>query len=141
MKSRNFILHQTPNPLKTASAPRLTFGMFLRNNIEFGASLALMVLVVYVMLGGFSTLKWSAPLQVANLDPASLKAEAQAVDLQIKLTNLQNYEAGNFERSLRVGESTPSSTLAGGLANGVHLGSNSASVTLSVDEALDKLSR
>ena len=118
-------------------APRLTVGMFLRHNLEFGASLAMMMLVLYVMLGGFSTLQWGAPLQVANLDPAALKAEAQAVDLQIKLTNL-SYEAGGLERSLRQSESTPSSTLSGGEFT---TGIGAASSTLSIDEALDKLSQ
>lgn len=94
-KSLNFILRRTTAPMErnryALNAANVWY--FVRNNVEFGASLAMMVFVMYIMLGGFASWKWSAPLQVANLDPAALKAEAQAVDLQIRLTNL-NYEAG-----------------------------------------------
>ena len=138
LKSRSFILNL--NKLDPASRvgqdrPAVSVWQILRSNIEFGASIALMVAMVYVMLGGLSSSKVGAPIQISNLDPAGLRAEAQAIDIQIQLTNLS---------SLKLSESTPAlqQESGGGTTGFADLKNNSTTVEyVSVDEALDKLSR
>lgn len=127
LKSRNLILREFR---PTSAEP----WQILWSNIEFGASIALMVAMVYVMLGGLSTSKVGAPLQLSNLDPANLRAEAQAIDIQIQLTNLS---------SLKLSESTPASReIKGGTAGFTDLKNNSTTIEyISVDQALEKLSQ
>ena len=129
LRSRALILRE--------DVPITNVWQIFRSNIEFGASIALMVALVYVMLGGLSSSKIAAPIQISNLDPAGLKAEAQAVDLQIQLTNLS---------SLKLSESTPPSISQqkpkGGAVGFDDLKNNSTTIEyVSVDEALDKLSQ
>lgn len=130
LKSRNLILK--------GNRPAIGLWQILRSNIEFGASIALMVVLFYVMLGGLSSSRVGGPIQISNLDPAGLKAEAQAIDVQIQLTNLN---------SLKLSESTPSlaskETKSAGKENAVKPSINSASSSsdaVSIDEALNKLS-
>ena len=141
LKSKNMIL---------AEKEKKSMGVWeiLRSNIEFGASIALMVAIVYVMLGGLSNSKVGAPLQISNLDPAGLKAEAQAISLQIQLANL-SYQEGS-SAPLKVSESTPSRATVGVLGGTKapseikdnSTSSEAASIdSVSVDEELDKLSK
>ncbi|MBI4087279.1 MAG: hypothetical protein HY434_00410 [Candidatus Liptonbacteria bacterium] len=129
LRSKNLILKN--------DKPAFGVWQILRSNIEFGASIALMVALVYIVLGGLSTSKIAAPLQISNLDPAGLRVEAQAIDVQIELTNLS---------SLRLSESTPAAAGAAKSGNKKSAGfaevnSNSTtSMAISVDEALQRLS-
>lgn len=66
---------------------RNVWGIILRN-LELGASFALAGILIITILGGFSAWKFLSPLKLSNLDTTDLKAEAQAVDIQIQLTNL-----------------------------------------------------
>lgn len=120
------------------------WGVILKN-LELGASLALAGLLIFMIVGGFSAWKIFAPLQVANLDQATLRAEAQAIDIQIKLASL------NYETTAAAGASLGAAPLpaasddasapevdavnqpAGGDAN-------ATSSDLSIDEALRALS-
>lgn len=58
------------------------------HGVQMGSSVVLAVLLFVVIVGGFSI--WSAitPFNLASLDPKSLRAEAEAVDIQIQLTNI-----------------------------------------------------
>jgi hypothetical protein len=43
---------------------------------------------VILLVGGFSTWKFLSPLHVESLDPAGLRAEAHAIDIQIQLADI-----------------------------------------------------
>ena len=68
------------------------WSLILRN-LELGATFALVGVLILLILGGFSPWKNTTPLQISNLDPAGLRAEATAIDMQIQLMNL-NYAGG-----------------------------------------------
>ncbi len=85
-KSRSLILGERKT---TASF----LNIFL-NTIEIGASFALAGVLIFVILGGLSRVEVFKPLQITALDPATIKAEAEAIDIQIKLTDV-NYPASN----------------------------------------------
>ncbi|MDP2598365.1 MAG: hypothetical protein Q8P49_00875, partial [Candidatus Liptonbacteria bacterium] len=83
-----------------------------------------------------------APLQISNLDPAMLKAEAQAIDIQIQLINL-SYDAVNANApSSGENESTPSVASPKKPVSIIVEGPiDSTSTSLSIDEALQQLSK
>ncbi|MBI2888313.1 MAG: hypothetical protein HYY10_00125 [Candidatus Liptonbacteria bacterium] len=89
-RSRHIILQTTP-PL-----PRLQMvGRWILGNIESAATLALAGLCLFLVFAGFSLWKSFSPLGIAQLDLASLRAEAQAIDIQIRLAGLQ-YEGSTI---------------------------------------------
>lgn len=83
---------------------RFSFWQLVFKNLEIGTTLALAGLLILMILGGFSAWKILAPLQLSSLDQASLRAEAQAIDIQIKLAGLNYEEAA---RAIKSSESTP----------------------------------
>jgi len=111
-------------------------------NLELGAALALVGVLMLLTIGGFSFWKGAAPLQISNLDPAGLKAEATAIDIQIQLMNL-NYVGGASARSAEStvpsGPAVKKTITAVPTAVGTP-SDGSASTTISIDEALLKLS-
>lgn len=105
-------------------------------NVESGASLALAGLLIFTILGGLSA--WNqafSPAPFEALNPTSLRAEAQAVDIQIELANL-NYEAAPTRAG---GESTAifSPTIKQSAQDGATV---SEKQSLSLSEALELLS-
>lgn len=123
-------------------------GLILKN-LEMGASLALAGLLIFMIFGGFTAWKLFTPLEFSNLDPSGLKAEAQAIDIQIQLTNL-NYNESSILPKLN--ESTNPLGLGQEISNAesstktVNVQENTAptaqpnSNTLTIDEALQRLS-
>lgn len=110
------------------------WGVVLRN-IESGAALALTGLLIFVILGGLSA--WNqafSPAPFEALNPASLRAEAQAVDIQIELTNL-SYESA----PAKTGESTAAFSPALTTSEPQN-DAQSEEKAFSIDEALDFLS-
>ena len=76
---------------KPIGIKRISIWNVILKNIELGASFALAGVLIITILGGFSAWRFLSPLKLSNLDTTGLKAEAQAVDIQIQLTNL-NYD-------------------------------------------------
>jgi hypothetical protein len=121
--------------------------MFLRT-LESGVALVLAGFFIVLAMGGFSGTKLE-PVQYAVIDPSGLQAEAQAIDIQIKLANLDYSEVTSTVTSTaahaavmmhvmtiaHTASSSASSSAAG--ANG----SSTASTTLTVDQALQALSQ
>ena len=62
---------------------------WLLANIESGASLATAGLCLFLIFAGFSLWKSFSPLGISRLDLAALRAEAQAIDIQIQLAGLE----------------------------------------------------
>ncbi len=136
IKSRSLILGEN------RGVGVMLWGIILRN-VELGASMALVGLLIFMILGGFSAWNFFAPLQITNLDPSSLKAEAQAIDIQIQLTNL-NYAEGTA-LTTKVSESTVAQPSPKKVKDQAQSGekstpSGNSSAPISIDEALQELS-
>ncbi|MCR4328075.1 MAG: hypothetical protein NUV53_00980 [Patescibacteria group bacterium] len=86
--SRSVILNTSPK----VSRPRIVWGWFLEN-LEVGASVALAGLCIFLLFAGFSVWRSFSPLSISRLDLAGLRAEAQAIDIQIKLAGLRYEES------------------------------------------------
>lgn len=107
--SKDFILRTEPGLPLLLGARRLFF-----KGLESGAALALAGISVILILGGSYLTKISPFFGARSLDLASLKAEAQNIDIQINLTNL------NYVQSLgkTISESGQSSVPVGKLPLG-----------------------
>ena len=68
------------------------FNVILRS-VEAGATLALAGILVFVILGGISQNGLLEPPQITAINPAGIKAEAEAIDIQIRLTDVDYEEA------------------------------------------------
>jgi hypothetical protein len=126
--------------------------------IETGAAVALAGFFILILTGSFSPTRSIAPIQYSVIDPQGLQAEAQAIDMQIQLADIQYPQVTSTAAAS--GESTAaspaeltkvfaaalgapaSSTAASSSAAGASTStaSSTASTTLSVDQALQQLS-
>lgn len=118
---------------------------FLMNSLQFGSSIALVGLLLILAVGGFSTWRFLSPFRLSSLDPVSIRAEAQAIDIQIKLANVGYSDVQNAETTqvTEEGERTPMlPTEESGESPETGKGAeNSATTTepISIDEALERL--
>ncbi len=153
VRSRSIIL-QTTLPLSRLQI----VGRWIWGNVESAATLALAGLCLFLVFAGFSLWKSFSPLGIAQLDLASLRAEAQAIDIQIKLAGLQ-YEGSTLPiapvtelPTLAVSASsydtrsthtipTPSLLPAATASSASSPETATSTPTLSIDEALLELSR
>jgi len=117
--------------------------MFFRV-VETGVAVALTGFFIFLIMGGFSGSTIS-PVQYAALDPASLHAEAQAIDMQIQLAQLNYNEVAAAESTAQAGTVTAAPKTMGLMA----ITSSTSSTTLpaaststvTIDQALESLSR
>ena len=65
---------------------------FLSELLQSGAALALTGVAMLLLIGTFTMSNIFSSSVVANLDPVGLKAEAQAVDIQLQLTDISYIE-------------------------------------------------
>lgn len=127
--------------------------VFLRA-LETGAALVLAGFFIVLATGGFSGSRYLAPVQYAVIDPSGLKAEAQAIDIQIQLANLDYSEVTSTSQSTTpaapaamhplamTGLGAATSTEATSSSTGTGDASSTAtSTSLSVNQALEALSR
>jgi hypothetical protein len=84
--SREVILESTP------IVPARTVWQVLAHSFQFGSAVALTGVLLVLVFGAFSTWKFLSPFQIASLDPSDLRAEAQAIDVQIELAKIQYSE-------------------------------------------------
>ncbi len=61
---------------------------FVVDTLAHGSAIALAGALILLIFAGFSTWNFLSPFEIKSLDPTSLRAEAEAIDIQIKLTNL-----------------------------------------------------
>ncbi len=73
-----------------SSLPRRRPFQIILQALQSGSAIALAGVALLLVLGGLSLWRVLDLVGLSGLDPAGLKAEAQAVDLQIQLSNL-NY--------------------------------------------------
>lgn len=147
--SKRAILAQTP------IEPRRVWGLrrSLAAIFETGFAVALTVFFILIIIGKFPGQSSVSPVQLSVINPTTLKAEAQAVDIQIQLAQIAYTETTSTD------ESTPATTAAiaakqpalaaaainaasSTASNGTSASStNASSTTISIDQALQELSQ
>ena len=115
----------------------LTPFRFLLHLVERGPAIVLTAIFLFLIIGGVSAWKIISPFD--GLDPGSLRAEAEAIDVQIQLTDI------SYQEPLRNAETTPQTaeTPAQGSPEAEPQESSlelTPPFPLTIDEALDKLS-
>ena len=137
-----------------APAPqKLSIMRMLRQSFQYGSSIVVTAAVVLLLLGGFSLLHTFSPLsKLSSLDTAALQAEAQAVDMQIQLTNLNYSEPAQVTTTV-VSSVPPPATIkkisqakelmepTSSPATTITLSPASDTPDIGIDEALQKLSQ
>jgi hypothetical protein len=85
--------HLRAHLLTRARHPRrLTWRDVVIGAFQSGSAIALTVVLIVLMVGGFSIAKYVQ--KVAGLDPQGLRAEAHAIDMQLELTGLDYQDFG-----------------------------------------------
>lgn len=148
-KSKRAVLAQMPK--EKWSIRRVIITIF-----ESGMGVALTVFFILIIIGQFPGQSAVTPVQLSVINPETLRAEAQAVDIQIQLANV-----AYLESTTTVNETTPtlhpavfmpaigasSSLIAPATASSTPVSVTSStpnptpSSTLSVDQALQELSK
>jgi hypothetical protein len=145
--------------LSPQGAPMTIRGVFaFLHIIETGAAVALAGFFILILTGSFSPTASIAPIQYSVIDPQGLHAEAQAIDMQIELADIQYPQATStaspestapspatltkvFAAALGAQASSTASTSASVSGTSSSTASSTASTTLSVDQALQQLSQ
>jgi len=111
---------------------------FIFRIIETGAALALAGFFIILITGVFPGASIS-PVRFSAIDPKNLRAEAQIIDAQINLASL------NYSEPSLVVESTQKlvNAISGesGAAESSSAAANSSSSAVSIDQALEELSK
>jgi hypothetical protein len=97
--------------LSTPKKAHLTPWQFMLQAMQSGAALTLTGILFILLFGGVSAWKWISPsFDIASLDPKTLHAEAQAIDIQIQLANLSYTEPSSTAATTNAGvvTTTPS---------------------------------
>lgn len=143
--SRRAILAQEPAPATRGwSAQRSLWRI-----IEVGAAVALTGFFVLLITGAFSG-TGIAP-QYSAIDPQGLRAEAQAIDIQIQLANL-NYNEAAAQSTMQIAGVKPAGNGSGKTVSPAPAAtapsgatatatSTASSTTMSIDKVLQSLSQ
>ncbi|MEK7187823.1 MAG: hypothetical protein AAB691_03190 [Patescibacteria group bacterium] len=86
-------LHTIVMTPRTSRASWFSFTFF--RVAEYGAAVALVGLLLVVMLGNSSLVTTFSPIQSNSLSSGGLRAEAEAIDIQIKLLDLDYEESSS----------------------------------------------
>ena len=124
--------------------------------VETGVAVALAGLFILILTGGLGGGNSISPVQYSVIDPTGLRAEAQAIDIQIKLADVSYPQvtstagvASSAEASaltqalskvLAPKSATSTAASATSSASGATSTSTASTTTLSVDQALQQLS-
>lgn len=144
--------------LTPQAKPRTMRGVFaFLHVIETGAAVALAGFFILILTGTFSPTRSIAPIQYAVIDPTGLHAEAQALDMQIQLANIEYPQVTTtvvttpaasaaltkaFATVLGAPSAATSSAAASSTAAaGATSSATTATTSLSVDQALQQLSQ
>lgn len=124
--------------------------------IEAGAAVALAGFFILILTGSFSPTRSIAPIQYAVIDPAGLHAEAQAIDMQIQLADIQYPQVTStsvvtpaasvaltkaFAAALSAASSSSGAAAATSTPAASSSSTSTATTSLSVDQALQQLSQ
>ena len=142
------------------SAPQTWRGVFaFLHIIETGAAVALAGFFILILTGSFSPTSSIEPLQYSVIDPQGLHAEAQAIDMQIQLADVEYPQVTStaaaaaestdaspaalskvFAAALGTQATSTASTSTATAATGGASSTASTTAPLSVDQALQQLS-
>jgi len=135
---------------------KMGIGFGILQFLETGVAVVLTGFFILLITGGFAGQQLLAPVQYSVIDPQGLRAEAQAIDMQIELANVNYAEVTATTTVGTTAESTPplapvkslvplmvaaSSSVSSSLASGAPASSTDSSSTLSIDQALEQLSK
>ncbi|GEM_PF-6669398 len=93
-KSRGVILSHIKEEIFDS---KITVGGIIAGVFRSGWTIALTAVFLFLAIGGFSVMKIFSPATTAVVDITGLKAEAQAIDAQIELTNIAYDASSNIE--------------------------------------------
>lgn len=149
----HFTAHSKAEILITPRTERRTIGIFtFLHVLETSAAVVLAGFFILVLTGSFSGAHSIAPIQYAVIDPAGLHAEAQAIDMQIQLANVDYPQAtSTAESTVATGTLIREAFAKPAVVNidqvsstpieAAAVTSTSSSSSLSIDQALQKLSQ
>lgn len=86
---------------------RSAIATFLLSNFEAGGAIVLSGLAIFLFFGGFSFLGSALPLGLSSFDRSALKAEAEAIDIQIKLADVSYMEQQQQVQAQSVAQAQP----------------------------------
>lgn len=126
--------------------------------LETGAAVVLVGFFILILTGSFPATRSIAPIQYSVIDPQGLHAEAQAIDMQIRLADIEYPQVTStagaatpmtsaaltnaFAATLGTQSTSSTSTPAAAVEPPASSTSSTASTTtLSVDQALQQLSQ
>jgi hypothetical protein len=92
---------------------------------------ALVGFFILILTGSFSPTRSIAPIQYAVIDPTGLHAEAQAIDMQIQLANIE------YPQVTTTAAATPATSAALTKAFAAVLGISKASSSTAVTSTMD----
>jgi hypothetical protein len=97
LRSRSILMATLPSDERPSFSP----WQVITHSLQFGSAVAMAGMLILLVLGGFSTWRFLSPFRLTSLDPAGLRAEAQAVDVQLEMTKL-NYAAPKIAETMAV---------------------------------------
>ena len=123
------------------TAPRIIDWRMVVRTLQSGTAIALAGILLLIAVGGFSVWTFLKPFGLAGLDPAGLRAEAQAIDIQLQIAGLeyedleivQDESSGGVPRVMMIVPSASSDAPAES--------STSSEDAVGVDDALEILSK
>lgn len=83
--------------------------LFALSSARFGTALAITAVFLILVIGGFSVKKTGDDL-IGGLDLRGLKAEAQAIDIQIELTRIAYEEGAKTDKTIKIARKIAPST-------------------------------
>jgi len=118
------------------------FRTFLRLALRSGSAVAVAGIFLIIILGSLSFIKTFTPVGISSLDPTGLRAEAQAIDIQIELANF-NYKEIAASAGFTGGAKTTAafSKNNGPTASAPAAGPETTSSAPTIDDVLEKLSQ
>ena len=81
---------------------------YFTHHVQFGSALAFAALLIAIAWGGFSNIQTLSPFALSSLNPAGLHAEADAIDIQIKLADIAYEAPANETTTLTLANDTSS---------------------------------
>ncbi len=135
-RSRHLVLSS-----KTDAPQPVSVRQFFFQIAQMGPALALAVVLLLLIAGGVSTSNYFSPITLSSLDPVSLRAEADAIDIQIQLMNIGYAEPQNAETTSTVANSIKINikNQVTQIAKTLGIVSSTPTSPLTIDEALSKL--
>ena len=125
----------------------LTVRRVLFHIFEAGAAVALTGFFILILTGTFGSSRL-APVQFSAIDPQGIRAEAQAIDIQIQLANVAYQGGSSAESTVSSAKPTTATSLVTPTAPqtatataGVENSTSSSTSTVSIDQALQSLSQ